>query len=217
MIDYVTARKAMVDCQIRPADVTQFPIIEAMLQVPRELFVPREMRGVAYAGEHVALAMGRVVLDPRVLAKMLNALDIQPDEMVLDLGCGLGYSTAVIGLIAEAVVGVESDAETAAQAETTLSEQSADNTVVHVGALSDGAAEHGPYDVIIAEGGVAAVPQGIADQLKEGGRIAAIFMDGNLGVCKIGTKLGGSIAWQRSFDAAAPVLPGFEAIAVFAF
>lgn len=217
MTDFAAARKAMVDCQIRPADVTRFPIIEAMLQVPRELFLPRELRDVAYSGEHVALGQGRVLLDPRILAKMLDALDVQPDEMVLDIGCGLGYSTAVIGWIAEAVVGVEADAETAALAEVTLGEQSADNTVVHTGSLAEGATEHGPYDVIIIEGGVVVLPQAIADQLKEGGRIAAIFIDGNLGSCHLGLKTGGAIAWRRMFDAMAPVLPGYDKKSEFVF
>ncbi len=104
----------MVDTQVRPSDVTKFPIIDAMLRVPREIYVPAAMRDVAYVGENVDLGGGRVVLDPRVLAKMLNALDVQPDEMVLDIGCGLGYSTAVLARLAEAVVAVEADAEMAA-------------------------------------------------------------------------------------------------------
>lgn len=217
MTDFTAARRSMVDCQIRPADVTRFPIIEAMLHVPRELFLPSELREIAYVGEHVALGENRFLLEPRVLAKMLDALDIQPDEMVLDIGCGLGYSSAVIGRIAEAVVGVESDSNIATQAEVTLGEHSSDNTVVHVGALADGAAKHGPYDVIVIEGGVETVPQTIVEQLKDGGRMAAIFVDGATGSCRVGKKSGEIVTWRRAFDAKAPVLPGFESATGFVF
>ncbi len=109
MADYQARRTMMVDTQVRPSDVTKFPIINAMLSVPREAFVPDSKREAAYVGENVDLGGDRVVLEPRTLAKLLDALDIQPDEMVLDIGCGLGYSSAVVARLAEAVVAVEED------------------------------------------------------------------------------------------------------------
>ena len=117
MIDYAAAREAMVDRQVRTADVTLYPIIDAMLAVPREDFVPLELRPVAYLGEHVPLAPGRVLLDPRVFAKLLDALNVGPRDLVLDVGCGLGYSTAVLARMAEAVVALEADPAMAAEAE----------------------------------------------------------------------------------------------------
>ena len=104
MSDFATRRVMMVDTQVRPSDVTKFPIIEAMLTVPREAFVPPSMREAAYVGDNIEIAAGRVVLEARTLAKLLDALDVQPTELVLDLGCGLGYSTAVIARLADAVV-----------------------------------------------------------------------------------------------------------------
>jgi len=106
MIDYAAARVAMVDRQVRPSDVTRYPIIAAMLDVPREDFVPEALRPVAYLGEHVPLAPGRVLLDPRVFAKLVDALVVEPNDLVLDLGCGLGYSTAVLARMAEAAAEV---------------------------------------------------------------------------------------------------------------
>jgi protein-L-isoaspartate(D-aspartate) O-methyltransferase len=141
---------------------------------------------------------------------MLDALDIQPDELVLDIGCGLGYSTAVIARLAEAVVAVEEDAGMAAEAQDTLSERGVDNAAVIEGALAAGAAKHGPYDVIILQGAVERLPDALLAQLREGGRIAALFMEGALGVCRIGYKIDGNITWRFSFNAGAPVLPGFE-------
>lgn len=216
MTDFTARRRMMVDTQVRPSDVTKFPIIDAMLAVPREEFVPAAQREAAYMGENLELGAGRVLLEPRTLAKMLDALDIQPKELVLDIGCGLGYSSAVIARLAEAVVAVEQDAGMAAEAQSTLSGYGADNVAVIDGPLNAGAAKHGPYDVIIVEGAVAALPAEIGDQLCEGGRIAVLFMEDALGVCRIGYKIDGVITWRFAFNAAAPVLPGFERAQVFA-
>ncbi|GAB1363126.1 protein-L-isoaspartate O-methyltransferase [Rhodobacter sp.] len=209
MSEFASRRMMMVDTQVRPSDVTKFPIIEAMLYVPREVYVPRDLQEAAYVGVNVEIAPGRVVLEARTLAKMLDALDILPGEIVLDLGCGLGYSAAVIARLAETVVAVEEDADLAAEAQRALSEEGVDNAVVVTGPLAAGAAKHGPYDVITVEGGIETLPQALADQLKEGGRIAAVFMEGALGTVKIGLKQGGRIDWRFSFNATAPILPGF--------
>ena len=139
MSDFATRRRMMVDTQVRPSDVTEFPIIEAMLTVPREAFVPRDRIEAAYVSEHVPLGGGRVLLDPRVFAKMLDALDISNDDLVLDVGAGLGYSAAVIARIAEAVVAVEDDDTRASEAQSLLSEHHADNVILHEGPLDAGA------------------------------------------------------------------------------
>ena len=215
MTDYAARRTMMVDTQIRPSDVTKFPIIDAMLSVPREAFVPRTMREAAYVGENVDLGGGRVVLDPRTLAKMLDAVEIQGDELVLDIGATLGYSTAVMARMAELVVAVEEDEEMAGEAQNLLFEHGANNVVVHQGTLTAGAPEHGPYDVIVLQGAVGHLPETLTDQLKEGGRIACLFMEGSLGVVRIGYKIDGALTWRFSFNAGAPVLPGFEPHAAF--
>ncbi len=216
MTSFSQRRAMMVDSQVRTADVTKFPIIDAMLAVPREAFVPAARREAAYVGENVELTPGRVVLDPRTLAKMLDGLDILPNELVLDVGSGLGYSAAVIGRLAEAVVALEEDPGMAAEAESALAAVGADNVVVVAAPLAAGAAKHGPYDVIVIEGAAVAVPGALEDQLKDGGRIACIFMEGGLGVVRIGYKSGGRLSWRFAFNAAAPVLPGFAPATVFA-
>ncbi len=205
----------MVDTQVRPSDVTKFPIIDAMLSVPREVYVPAPRREAAYVGENLPLGGGRVMLDPRTLAKLLDALDIQPTEVVLDLGCGLGYSTAVLAYLAEFVVALEDDEARATEAQTILSEQGIDNAAVMTGTLSDGAAKSGPYDVIVVEGAVEQVPVAILDQLKDGGRIGAIFAEGALGIVRIGYKIDGKMNWRYAFNAGAPVLAGFQKQAAF--
>lgn len=209
MTDYQTRRKTMVDTQIRPSDVTKFPIIEAFLSVPREKFVPDGKREAAYIGENFKIGQSRVILEPRTLAKLLDALDIRNDELVLDIGPGLGYSSAVISPMAEVVIAVEDDSSMAIEAEEILTEVGADNVVIQIGKLEDGAPEHGPYDVIILQGGVEKIPSSIVNQLKNGGRVGAIFVEEGLGTAKIGFKLNDKINWRYSFNAAAPVLPGF--------
>lgn len=209
MSDFAMRRTMMVDTQVRPSDVTKFPIIEAMLNVPREAFVPRTHREAAYVGENIDLGAGRVVLEPRTLAKMLDAVDIAGDEMVLDLGTAYGYSSAVIARMAEFVVAVEEDEAMARDAQAALIDNGADSVIVHEGALAEGAPEHGPYDVITIQGAVQEVPQALLDQVKEGGRIIAIFAEGALGVVRLGYKIDGQINWRDVFNAGAPVLSGF--------
>jgi len=215
MQDFTALRTMMVDTQVRPQDVTKFNIIEAMLTVAREAYLPDALRDVAYIGENVTLDGVRVVLEPRTMGKMLDGLDIQPDEMVLDLGPGLGYSSALLARLAEAVVAIEEVPGLAAEAQEALSAQGVDNVAVIEGPLAMGSAKHGPFDVICVEGGVEDVPAAILDQLKDGGRIAAIFMTGALGECRIGHKLDGKVFWRMAFNAAAPVLPGFHKDAEF--
>lgn len=215
MIDFAANRTMMVDTQVRPSDVTKFQIIDALLTVRREAFVPASRREVAYADANIALGDGRVVFEPRTLAKMLDAMEIDQGDMVLCVAAGLGYTAAVLSRMAEAVVAVEQDPDLARDAESVLAEQGADNVVVIEGDLAAGAAKHGPYDAIIIEGGVEDVPAALGDQLKDGGRIGTVFMRGELGECRIGLKAGAHINWRLAFNASAPVLPGFEAETAF--
>ena len=210
MPDYAERRRIMVDTQVRPSDVTKYPIIDAMLAVPREHHVPDDLREAAYIGEHLELAQGRVMLDPRTLAKMLDALDIGRDDLVLDIGCGLGYSTAVAARLAEAVVGLEEVEPLAREAEAILAADGVDNAVVVPGPLAEGSPRHGAFDAIIVQGGVEELPQALAAQLKDGGRIVCLFMENALGVCRVGLKTQGQLSWRDVFNGSAPVLPGFE-------
>lgn len=216
MPDFSARRRTMVDTQVRPSDVTKFPIIDAMLNIARETFVDANQQEAAYVGENLELGRNRVMLEPRTLAKMLDALNITGDDLVMDVGCGYGYSAAVAARMAQVVVAVEEDEAMASEAQVLLSEAGADNAILHVGPLAEGAPEHGPYDVIMVQGGVGELPQTLIDQLKDGGRIACIFMEDALGVVRIGYKTGDTVSWRFAFNASAPVLPGFEKQRVFA-
>jgi protein-L-isoaspartate(D-aspartate) O-methyltransferase len=215
MIDFAAARQAMVDRQVRPSDVTAYPIIAALLDVPREEFVPASMKSIAYFGEHLPLGEGRVLLDPWSFSKLIETVEIGPGDLVLDVGCGLGYSAAVLARLAEAVIALEEDEAMAASAEETLSRLGADNVAVVRAPLTAGVPEHGPYDVVLVEGGVEEFPAALADQVKVGGRIGAIFTGGMAGQGRLGVKTADGVNWRRVFDSAAPVLPGFERAKTF--
>ncbi len=156
-------RRTMVDTQVGPSDVTKFPIIEAMLRVPRGLYVPESQKEAAYVGENIDLGGGRVVLEPRTLAKILDILEIAPHEVALDIGPAFGYSTAILAQLCDAVVAVEEDPVMAAEAQQTLLAEDIDNAAVIEGPLAQGAAKHGPYDIIVIEGAVETVPQEVLE------------------------------------------------------
>lgn len=216
MSDFADARVVMVDRQIRPSDVTSFPIIDAMLRTPRERFCPAAQRDVAYMDAPIPLGAGREMLEPRVFAKMLDGARIGPDDLVLDLAPGYGYSTAVIARMAAAVIAVEPDAGMTAAAQAALEAEEIDNCMIRQGDAAAGDAPHGPFDAIFVNGGVQEIPAGLAAQLKDGGRLVAVDMSGAAGRATIFTKVGDSLRGRRIFDAAAPVLAGFEREASFA-
>ena len=216
MTDYATLRRTMVDTQVRPSDVTEFPIIDAMLRVPRERFVPAGMEGAAYLGENLPLGPGRVMFEPRTLAKALDALNVSPSDLALVVGAGTGYAAAVMARLAGTVVALEEDDDLAAEAEAALGETGAESVVIERGPLADGAPAHAPYDVILIEGAVARIPDALAGQLREDGRIAALFDDGRFGEMRVGRGAGGGrIDWRGAFNAGAPLLHGFEAPQTF--
>ena len=227
MTDFQTSRNHMVDSQVRTADVTDDGIIAAMRRVPRERFVPRNQLARAYSDRHVELtpivgaddneAGSRWLLAPRDFAKLVQAAAIGPKDVVLDIGCGRGYSTAVIAHLCDTVVGLElanSDVERATEV---LFDTGVENAAVIQGDLTKGAPEHGPYDVIVAQGAVTEVPKAWADQLNEGGRIAVVLQDGPVGRACVFVKAGGILGRSVVFDASVPLLPGFEVAPEFVF
>ena len=217
MIDFKTARRAMVDNQVRPSNVTRYAVIEAMLAVPRELFVPRSWREVAYAGTEVPIGRGRVLMDPRTFAMMLDAADIDDADLVLDLAPGTGYSTAVIARMCEAVVAVEPEPAFVDTAQKLMDQLEVVNAAIDGGDPAEGDPAHGPYDVIFVNGGVERLPEALTDQLKDRGRLVAIVRSGDAGRCRVYQRSGKALSERSVFDATAPVLPGFETPVEFTF
>ncbi|TDI61444.1 MAG: protein-L-isoaspartate O-methyltransferase [Alphaproteobacteria bacterium] len=217
MSDYAAARTHMVDGQLLPNKVLDRQVIDAMSDIPREEFLPKALRSVAYVDEDLKVAEGRYLMEPMVFARMVQEAKIQPEDAVLDIGCLTGYSSAVLSRMANVVMCLEEDEAMAERANKILVEKSADNAVVVTGSLAEGYAAQGPYDVIIIEGCVGAVPQFIIDQLAEGGRLLTVELVDGVGVASMYTCYHGDIGVQRLFDASSPLLPGFEPVTEFQF
>lgn len=218
MYDYDKARLAMVNSQIRPSDVTDIRIQDAMAEIPRELFVPKSQLAKVYADAEVTLSDSRTMLRPREFAKLVQAAKIKPTDVVLDIGCGRGYSSAVLARMAETVIGLEdAHSKLGAKAGDRLSKVGADNAVVVEGDLAAGVPGQGPFDVIIVNGAVAAAAPAWIEQLADNGRLAVIEREGAVGRAMIYTKSGGHVGERAIFDAAPAFLPGFEPEAGFVF
>lgn len=219
-MDSAIQRRNMVDSQVRPSDVTDRRIARAMLEVPREAFVPASRQATAYMDGNIgasedATRPGRMLLAPRVLAKMIQHLALADRAVVLDVAPATGYSTAVLSHIAARVVAVETDPELAGRAKTLLAGLGCSNAEVVVGPLAEGVADRGPFDAILLGGKVAAVPAGLLNQLKDGGRLLAILDIGGVGKAVEWRRYAMNFDNRPLFDAEAPMLPGFERKAEF--
>ncbi len=218
MLEYVTARRNMVDSQLRTNKVTDAGLIEAFAFVPRELFVPERLRGIAYVDQDIALGNGRFAMEPMVLARLLQAARPEPDDIALDLGCTTGYVTAILSRLVATVVALEGEADLAAEANRTLSELEIDNAVVVEGPLTEGYPKQAPYNVIVLGGAGAEIPPAISDQLADGGRLVAVVKgDAGMGRATLMKRNGGVVSSRILFDASAPMLPGFEIEPGFVF
>ena len=217
MIDTALQRLNMVESQVRPSDVVDRRVPSAMRAIEREFFVPEARRAVAYADESIRLDDNRFLLPPRVLAKMIQHLELGNDSLVLDIGCGTGYSTAVISRIAQTVVGLESDPKLAAEAIKAIDAAGIDNAVIVEGPLVEGHGDEGPYDGILLNGAVHEMDEQLLDQLKDGGRLVAIQLEDGYGRARQWHRFGTQFDSRVIFDAIAPVLPGFERPPKFVF
>lgn len=212
----------MVESQVRPSDVTDRRIMRAMLEVPREEFVPTALKPMAYMDDTIMLtkaapgAPGRGMMAPRAFAKLLQLAEVGEGSIVLDVGCATGYSTAVIARIAQTVVALEADAGLAEQASKTLEALGCDNTAVVTGPLENGYAAEGPYDAIVITGAVESMPPALLDQLKDGGRLVAV-MAGLPPRATLWRRIGRAFDRREVFEAAAPAVPGFEVEREFVF
>ncbi|HMI97465.1 MAG TPA: protein-L-isoaspartate O-methyltransferase [Micropepsaceae bacterium] len=217
MLDFVAQRSNMVATQLRTNDVSDARVRGAMSVIPREIFVPDAVKPLAYMERCITLKKGRVMLDARSFGKLLQLATILPDDVVLDLGCGMGYSSAVLSLIAGRVVALEEDAELAAAAQENLRALATTNAEVVRGPLAIGWPKAAPYDVIVVNGGIEVEPAGLVKQLKSGGRLVTIWRDGEAGHARLYVNDEGAVGNRSAFDAQVPVLPGFEKLPSFVF
>ncbi len=218
MADFAAARQNMVDSQIRTNKVTDPELLSALAETPREQFLARHLQDIAYIDEDLAIGGGRYLMEPMVLARMIQALDLDPGDVVLDVGCASGYSSAVLARLATAVVALECDEPLAREATANFAEMGIDNVVVVDDELSRGHAEQAPYQAIFLNGAVPAIPEVLIGQLAEGGRLCAVVDDGTgSGRAVRAVRRGATVARRVLFDANVPPLPGFAREPGFVF
>lgn len=223
MINESAARLNMVEGQLRTNKVTDEAVLEGFLTVPRERFVPQNLRSIAYVDDDIPLGNGRVLIEPLVLARLLQFAAVGKDDKVLEIGCATGYATALLGQLAASVVAVESDAQLLAAARANLAALGIGNVQLFEAPLAAGWRGGAPYDVILINGGVAEIPPAISEQLAEGGRLvtvteaAASPADSRCGKAVLMTRAEGRVSSRPIFDATVHPLPGFARAAAFVF
>jgi protein-L-isoaspartate(D-aspartate) O-methyltransferase len=221
--DFEQQRIKMVDSQVRTTDVTNVPLLDAMLEVPREAFVPSRLRSLAYIDEDLQIAEAagqsgpRHLMEPSPFARLVQLAEVRPTDVVLDVGAGTGYASAVLSRLASSVIALECDAVLAETATSTLSQLGYDNVVVVQGELPAGFPSEAPYDVIFIGGCVEQLPDALLQQLKEGGRLVVVEGRGLAGKAKLFLKSNGVVTGRGAFNAAVKPLPGFERTPSFVF
>jgi protein-L-isoaspartate(D-aspartate) O-methyltransferase len=213
------ARHNMVDNQLRANKVHDDRVLDAVLRLQRELFVPPGLRGVAYIDEDLPVAPGRYLMEPMVAARLLQALAVQPKDSAMVVGAGVGYEAAVLGLLARGVIALEEDPQLARIGRSALVDQRIASVTYVEAPLNGGHRGRAPYDVILFGGAAASIAEEISAQLAEGGRMGAVLREPGspLGRATLITRTGALLAQRVIFDAATPLLPGFAAEPGFVF
>ena len=221
MSDFSTARQKMVDGQVRTNDVTDRRILDAMLDVPREDFMPEQKRALAYLDLAVDVSADgskRFLIAPMLTAKLLQAAEIRPSDSVLIVGCATGYIAALAAHLASKIVATESDTALAAKGKDILSRLGFEKTVtIQTAEAGAGFPSQAPFDAIILNGATEITPDGLYRQLAVGGRLVGVFASERPSRALIVTHSHGDFGHRVLFDAAAPVLPGLERRPAFVF
>ena len=219
MTDFALARRNMVEGQLRPNKVTNVALLAAVGDLPRERFLPEALRSVAYADDDVPLGGGRYLMEPMVLARLIQTLQAQPGDRALVVGAGRGYGAALLARLVKSVAAVESDPDLASAGAALTKDLALGEIKWISGKLEQGGPGSAPYDVVLIEGAVRQIPQAILDQMAEGGRLTTIVAGapGAMGVAQIFVKEGGVTSGRPLFDAGTPLLPGFTPPARFTF
>ena len=218
MIEFGAARAHMIESQLRPNKVIDARVLGAFAGIRRELFVPEHLRAVTYIDEDLPLGGGRYLMEPMVVARLLQAAAIERTDTVLIIGTGTGCEAALAAALARNVVALEEDPELARRARAALVEHSIASVSVVEGPLRRGYRPRAPYDVILCCGAVVEVPSEIDSQLAEGGRLLAVVKSAaGIGRATLRKRTGGVMAQRVLFDAATPLLPGFLPKPAFVF
>lgn len=216
---YIEARRQMVLSQLRPNKIIDERVLDAMQSTPREQFVPKAFRGVAYLDEDISVAPGRSLMEPLVLARLLQEAELAPSDVALAIGSGAGYDLAVMSRLCSTAIGLESDPALAAHSSSLLASLGIDNAPVVEGPLAAGLPKQGPFNVILLCGSVAEVPEALKQQVADGGRMVGVLRPTGapVGQAFLLKRIGAAFSQRAIFDAGTGRLPGFEPPAGFVF
>jgi len=207
MSDYATARENMVENQLRPSNIHDPLVIEAFREVPREIFLPARLRSVAYQDEDIDLGGGRHLIEPLVLARLMQASRPSAGDVALVIGCDTGYAAAMLSSLVATVFLLMPDDDAVAPIEARFDEFGFDNIVVQVGRAADGLAKQAPFNLILLAGSVVEPPAALLGQLEDGGRLAAVVELGRAGKVTVFEKVGGVLGRRQPYDARTPLIP----------
>lgn len=216
-MDLTVARKKMIDCQIRPNDVTDERLISAFHKVPRETFLPKAMAGIAYSEVELETSSGRKLWLARDLAKLLQALEVDDSDLVLVIGAGEGYSASLLNELGDTVIALENDQDVVDAGADLMLSLNMDRVAFVSGDLAKGYPDEGPYDVVFVNGMVEYVPEAWLEQLAPGGRLGVVVGDNRNGEARVYTRSETSTSYKAYFDCVPPTLNGFRAEAGFVF
>lgn len=217
---YAKARQSMIESQIHPMGVVSEAVLNAFASVPREEFVPEDKRGICYCDEDIKVTDDRYMMEPSVLARLLQAAEPTKDDVALTIGSGLGYNAAIFSHLVSTVVALEEREELIEQAQTVWDKHIFCTIACITGDLSKGAPEHAPFDIIMINGAVCEIPEDIKNQLSIGGRLIALVKPAEKKVAKatlVEHIKEGVFSERILFDAGTPYLPGFEPKKEFVF
>lgn len=212
------ARFNMIEQQIRPAEVLDPKVLEIISHIAREDFVPETYRNLAYADAHIPLGHGQLMMKPIQEARMLQALAIQPDDKVLEIGTGSGYVTALLANLAKQVISVELNPELQQQAQQALARAHISNVTLETGDAAHGWPGHAPYSVIAVTGSMPILAQELQQQLSIGGRLFVVLGTAPVMTATLITRESDDV-WRREdvFETQLPALLNVQQPPAFVF
>lgn len=217
-LNFESARKQMVESQLRTWEVFDQQVLDLMARAPREDFVPAVHRNLAYADLTIPLGHGQVMMPPKMEARLLQALDVQPTDKVLEVGSGTGYLTWLLANLAREVISVEIDPILSAQAEKNLSTHGIKNVRLEVGDAAHSWDQHAPYDVILITGSLPLFPLEYQKSLAIGGRLVAVVgASPTMDVLRVRRAAENSYTRESLFETDLPPLKNAPAPASFVF
>ncbi len=210
-MDFYTLRKNMVDSQLKPNKIVNKNLIDAFLRVPREIFLSKKIINQSYVDDNIDLTKNRYMLNPMIISRLIQALNVKQNDTILVLGSNVGYSSVILSYLCNTVIGIEAIKSFYEFSTSVLMKLDVNNVAIIKGKIEYGFPDQHPYDNILIEGGVNFVPERILNQLADNGKLVTVEVDeGNIGKAVIFKKQKNNYSKSFLFDANVPLLDVFK-------